>query len=565
LPERDAQAHRRSFQTFEQTFEEMDVVATRQPLFRKAAGVTRLGLPSFETRADTRCQANDIVPRRSRTIARRSNAVFLMFVQMLALAASAGGCAALRFNPDPEVAPSGNVDRVWAAPRYISDANEAVSKLEPLRSLEQNNALRTAGAQTYDLPALVDLALRTNPQTRRAWYAAQAADAELGQSQAGNYPQIAADGEGGYLKLPIQFPGQTLVIRNEAFLPQIKVSYDLLDFGRTRATERSAREQLIAANFAFNRAIQEVVFDVEKAYYVLSAAKSSVSAAEANLKLARTSLGAVQGRHQMGLATKPQILLATQVEAQAVYDLENAKSMVHDAESGLCEAIGVAPDVRFSVQSIDHESIPASLGDDVERLTDDAIKKRPDIAARIAAVRAGDAAVDRARAEYYPEVEVSGNYGQIIWSYTVNGGHTQNLNQPFYGALLSLRWNLFTGFDRYYGVQKATAQRNAARSELKSIQLDAVAMVWRAYYDFLSARKKYDASETLVTASEESYNANLESHRHGLATITDLIGAERDLMTARYTLVQTKADLLVSSSALVHAVGAESASSAPRS
>ena len=99
-----------------------------------------------------------------------------------------------------------------------------------------------------------------------AWYAAQAADAELGQSQAGNYPQIAADGEGGYLKLPIQFPGQTLVIRNEAFLPQIKVSYDLLDFGRTRAIERSAREQLIAANFAFNRAIQEVVFDVEKAY-----------------------------------------------------------------------------------------------------------------------------------------------------------------------------------------------------------------------------------------------------------------------------------------------------------
>ena len=68
-----------------------------------------------------------------------------------------------------------------------------------------------------------------------------------------------------------------------------------------------------------------------------------------------------------------------------------------------------------------------------------------------------------------------------------------------------------------------------------------------------------------VTGRKESYKANLESHRHGLATITDLIGAERDLMTARYTLVQTKADLLVASSALVHAVGAESASSAPRS
>ena len=71
------------------------------------------------------------------------------------------------------------------------------------------------------------------------------------------------------------------------------------------------------------------------------------------------------------------------------------------------------------------------------------------------------------------------------------------------------------------------------------------------------------ASQALVAASEESYNANFESHRHGLATITDLIGSERDLMTARYTLVQTKADLLVSSSALMYAVGAQSASTAP--
>jgi len=265
----------------------------------------------------------------------------------------------------------------------------------------------------------------------------------------------------------------------------------------------------------------------------------------------------------MGLATRPQILLAQQVEAQAVYDLENAKSMVHDAESVLYEAIGVAPDVPITVQNVDQQNVPPNLSDDVETFITDALKKRPDVAAQIAAIRAGDAAIAGAKSEFYPEVGVSGNYGQIIWSYTVNGGHTQNLNQPFYGALLTLRWDLFTGFDRYYGLRKATAERDLARSQLKSLELEVVATVWRAYYDFSSARKKYDASEALLEASQESYNSNLESHRHGLATITDLISAERDLMAARYTLVQSKADFLVSSSALVHAVGAESASNAP--
>lgn len=484
----------------------------------------------------------------------------IAIVLAIALAVSFAGCGSLPPNPDIDVAPPRSAARVWIAPHSVQRANESASKLANLRLFEETGGPQRDGAQPYDLPALIDLALRTNPGTQHAWYAAQGADAQLGQSHAANYPQVAFDSQGGYLKLPIQFPGQTLVVRNEAVLPQIKVGYDLLDCGRTRAGERGAREQLIAANFAFNRAVQDVVFNVEKAFYVLSAANASVSAAEANLKLARASLDAVEQRHQTGLAAKPQVLLAKQIVAQGDYDLENAKAMVHDADAGLRHAVGIAADSDIKIESDQLDHVPENLSQDVETLMAGALKQRPDIAAQIAAVRASDAAIARARAEFYPEVEVSGNYGQVIWSYTVNGGNTQNLNQPFYGALLSLRWNLFTGFDRYYGVQKATAHRNAARSELRSLQLEVLTTVWKAYYDFLSARKKRDASEALVAASEESFAANLESHRHGLATITDLIGAERDLMGARYALVQSKAEFLTSSSALAHAVGVNSSS-----
>jgi outer membrane protein len=479
------------------------------------------------------------------------------------LALSAIGCASIPPERDSDIAPSTKVDRSWIPPPSVSAARTASQPAE-LRNAGASHGLPAPGANAYDLPELIDLALRTNPQTRSAWYAALAAQAQLGQSHANDYPKADAEGVGGYLKVPIEFPGQTLVIRNEAFFPQIKVSYDLLDFGRTRAAQRGAREQLIGANFAFDRAIQDVVFNVEKSYYVLSAAKASVSAAQANLKLARTSLGAVQERHEMGLATRPQILMGKQVEAQAIYDYENAKSMVHDAESGLAQAIGLASDMPIHVRTTEQNNIPPTLNDDVEQLIDDAVSKRPDIAAQIAAVRGGDAAIEGAEAEFYPEVEIGGNYGQTIWSYTVNGGPTQNLNQPFYGAMLTLRWDLFTGFDRYYGVQKAMAQRDASRTQLKALKVDVTATVWKDYYHFVSAKKKYAASEALVAASEEAYNANLESHRHGLATITDLIGSERDLMAARFTLVQSRADLLVSSCALVYAVGAKSASSVGR-
>ncbi len=117
----------------------------------------------------------------------------------------------------------------------VTVANVTPEKVQQLR---QTGPPLSPVPQTYNLPALVDLALKTNPQTRRAWYAAQSANAQLGQAQASDYPTVAADADGGYLKLPIQFPGQTLLIRNEAFLPQIKVSYDLLRSGKDRMSQR---------------------------------------------------------------------------------------------------------------------------------------------------------------------------------------------------------------------------------------------------------------------------------------------------------------------------------------
>jgi len=502
--------------------------------------------------------ADSILWTASRAFARAS----LRLVVQLLLAVSVIGCGSIQLKPDSELAPSKQVEQVWTPPASNASLNRPLANAEEMRVFEDKNALQTSGARTYDLPSLVDMALRLNPETRRAWYVALHNEAQLGQSQASNYPMVSGEGQGGYFKVPLEFPGETLVVRNNAFFPQFKVSYDLLDFGRTRADERKAREELIAANFNFNQAMQDVVFNVERAFYILAAAIADVSAAESNLKLANLSLVSVEERHQVGLATKPQVLLAKQVQAQAVYDLENVNSQVHGAEAALRQAVGVPADTNFTIDAGQLDRLPKSLSDDVEALIAQAISQRPDLAAQIAAVRAGDAAIQRARADYYPEVSFGGNYGQAIWNYTINGGNTQNLNQPFYGAGLSMRWNIFTGFDRYYAVEKASAAKGAAVSDLRSLKLSVIAATWTAYYDFLSAKKKRDAAQALLSSSEESFAANYESHRYGLATITDLISAERNLMAARYTLIQSKADLLISSSNLLHATGAATASSA---
>ena len=104
------------------------------------------------------------------------------------------------------------------------------------------------------------------------------------------------------------------------------------------------------------------------------------------------------------------------VQAQAVYDLENARSMIHDAQAGLRQAIGLAPNAPVNIRAGELDHLPETLGNDIEVLMGDALKQRPDIAAQVAAVRADDAAIARARAELCLPKTLSGMTRRVgVW------------------------------------------------------------------------------------------------------------------------------------------------------
>jgi outer membrane protein TolC len=122
--------------------------------------------------------------------------------------------------------------------------------------------------------------------------------------------------------------------------------------------------------------------------------------------------------------------------------------------------------------------------------------------------------------------------------------------------LLTFKWDIFTGFKRLNDVRLAEAGRDAAGAQLKSLEVDAISAVWRAYYEFQTALKRYEYARALLAASNESYAANIDTYKQGLSTIVELLTADRDLANARYTIVQSRADLLTSSAAVAYAVGA---------
>ena len=425
----------------------------------------------------------------------------------------------------------------------------------------------------YELPQLIDLAQRVNPETRVAWEAARRAALAVGLVESEYFPLLAISALGGYRSVGVPIP-QNLV--SDGFfrfelaqaVPALNLRWLLLDFGRRGSAWDAAKERLLAANLGFNRKHQQIVFGVQRAFYGLTSVRARIAVAQSSLDAAQAVQEATEIRLRNGLATRPELALARQQTAQATFELEEVLDKERDAQVTLAESIGTTPTTPIQVTDFSALPPPAELQDSVEKTIDRALEKRPDLIARVAALRASEADVNRARAAYWPTLSLVGDVGSILGSarVTADGKSTGwfGATQPSYGIGLSLEWEIFDGGARRRKVELAESARRTAQDEITATRDRAVSEVWKAYTDVKLAFRRLDVAAALVEASQQSYEDSLKSYRVGLGTLTDLLAARRELSRARFVELDTKVQLLESSSALAFTTGETSdARSAP--
>jgi outer membrane protein len=457
------------------------------------------------------------------------------------------------FNPDRWAPHTGRTE--WNAATLGSQESVNVeSALQPI----QQPTPPLAGGRAYDLAALIDLALRQNPDTRAAWEQARAEAAGWAMKRAPFYPRLSVSSESGYERMIDLVPKHWGTLKNWQSLDLLTVNYVLIDFGRRDAAAEAAREQLLAANFQFNREIQKTLFAVEKSYYLLDAQRAGLDAAHAVVKLAETDLRAVEKRHSAGLATKPEVLLAQQREAKSVYEMQNAELGVSDAEADLAIATGLRVDSMPPIQGLTVVTIPDSLKTSVDDLISQAIRQRPDLAAAVTSLRVQDAEAGLARASMYPTLDLTSYYGAHAFNYRLSNPVTPQYTAlgPEYAAMLTLKWDVFAGMEHVNSIEQAQDEREHERAHLRALEIGVAGEVWRAYYGFETSVRKYRYALKLLAASQSAYDSNLRSFNYGLATIVDLLGAERDLADAKYTMIESRTDLLISAAAVAYSVGA---------
>lgn len=412
--------------------------------------------------------------------------------------------------------------------------------------------------KTYDLPALVDLALHAHPETRASWEEAQAAAARLEKDRAAWYPRLTAMAFAQHFQ-------DTLIIKTgplrrngyEGF-GGLDLAWTLFDFGRRTAAVEGGAHRLTAANFAFNRKHQEIAYRVAVAFFVYQSALARIGAAQATLTAAAEGAAAVQAKFDKGLATRPDLLLAIQEQAKASYDLQDARGALIQARADLAASLGISPAHTLNLVDLSSVPLPESLAQSAEKIADQALEQRPDLIARLAELRAREAEIKKAWADFWPKVSMRAMVGDQYWGGvrpTPPGDQSYSLSHLVDVAGLTLEWTLFDGFERTSAIREAVSRREAAQAQLESLRLEIVRDIWKAYADTKTSLQKRDFANALLKAAEDAYAATRESYGHGLTTVIELLSAQKDLARARYTEIDSRAALLRSAATLVYAAG----------
>jgi len=301
--------------------------------------------------------------------------------------------------------------------------------------------------------------------------------------------------------------------------------------GRIEATEQGR----IAAQEDLRAGRADVVLETKSAYWGLVTARESLRVLQESIDAYDAHLRDARNRERLGMAARNEVL-AVQVERDRV-ELEVLRAQVAAdvAEANLRRLLDLP--ARTRVEPAEQLVAPPPASADVEVLVAEASAARPERRALAARASAADATVGAERGARRPQVALTGGYlyanpNREIVPPTADWTDTWDVG-------VGLAWSVFDGGRRAADEARARAQADAARQQLRELDLAIRLEVTQRALELRTAEARVAVAERSVESAAESRRVAGERYRAGVIPSSELLDAE--LAHERTALARTEA------------------------
>ena len=344
-----------------------------------------------------------------------------------------------------------------------------------------------------------------------------------------NYSTVNSDGRNEFAGVVSPNGGST----RGSFIGAASVAWEVDVWGRIRRLNESARAQYLASEEARRGVMLTLVSDVAQAYFELLELELELQIAKDSTDSFGETLKFFNQRFQGGVATKLETSRAAAAQATSAAAIPEAERQIALKENQISVLLGENPGpIPHDAKLLDEilpPDVPAGLPSAL-------LERRPDILQAEQQMRAANAQVGVATANFFPQIGLTALFGRAstplsaittgqatVWSIAAN------LTGPIYqgGAL--------------------TAQKRQAVAAWQEAQLQYQQTALNAFQDVANAlisRQKFDATlieqKRSVESYEEAVGIATQRYQNGKANYYEVLEAQQLLFPAENATAQTE-------------------------
>ncbi len=394
------------------------------------------------------------------------------------------------------------------------------------------------------LQALIETALASNHDLRKAALNVELAEQQHGIVRADKFPQF---GFRGSAKRQKNYGGRI----SEQYQVGVGLSnYELDFFGRVKNQSEAALNQYLQTQEARDAAQLSIIKGVAQLYFRWRVASALRDLAQQTLRSRQKSYQLVQLRFREGLAAGTEVSTARSLIAQAASSYQKQLRATQQAENAMTTLIGrpLAELTLPPASPLSQQFLPEAL---VASLPSEVLLNRPDIRQAEYGLKAANANIGAARARMYPSITLTGNLGYVSPEFNTLFDSPSRIWS--FGPAVELP--IFDMGKRKANIKIKELQQKMAVEDYRK----AVQSAFQEVADALIARQtltqQYRAELDGLNATANTLRMVRAQVQEGLANGLNLLDAERADFATRQGLLVTQLEALINQVDLYIALG----------
>ena len=413
--------------------------------------------------------------------------------------------------------------------------------------------------ENEELSWLIEQALRKNHNVREAAFRVMEGRANILSAGASLYPQLDVNASVNRVQLSdTLFPSQRggggpeFGLSGASFSlgrSTLDLSWELDLWGRIRRGIEAASADMDALEMDRRAVALSLISDVGQAYFRVREFDEQIEIARKNLAIREDSLSLITSRAKAGLVSDLDVKRAEVLVAESSAEIPELERLRATEVHRLEVLTGSPPDTipifpKPLREVVRQPDIPVGLPSDL-------LVRRPDILQVERTLIAANARIGEARAFFFPSLSITG----------IGGFQTTQFSQWFDWSSRtmligpSITLPVFKGGTNLARLEAAEANYQQLLEQYQQTILNAFQEVSDLLVALQTRTRQLESQRKQVKAAFEARELAEIRYREGLVTYLDVLEAQRTVLSAELSLVQTERARLTEMVGLFKAVG----------